>query len=266
MYPHLIEFGRFALPTYGVIAAVGLIFGLLLNVRLAVRDGINEDKAWNLGVVAILSAILGAKLLFVIVEWSYFSANPRALLSSAFIQSGGIYYGGLVGAIVASIAYMKWAKMPGLRTADAFAPGVAFGHGLGRLGCLAAGCCYGAQTSVPWAVIFTNPLAKSGAGTPLGVSLHPTQIYEFMAEMVITTVLLLMWRRRSFPGQIIGTYAFLYGVTRFFVEFLRGDPGRGSVFGGMFTLTQVISIGFVIVGGALWLSRGSRTAPQPASA
>src|SRR4051812_10375099 len=103
MHPHLLEFGRFALPTYGVIAAAGLILGLLLNVRLAVRDGINEDKAWNLGLVAILSAVVGSKLLFVIVEWDFYSKHPRALLDSSFLQSGGIYYGGLIAAIVASL-------------------------------------------------------------------------------------------------------------------------------------------------------------------
>ncbi len=266
MFPHLLEFGRFALPTYGVLAAAGLILGLLLNIRLAVRDGINEDKAWNLGVIAILSAILGSKLLLVIIEWDYYAANPRMLLDSSFIQSGGVYYGGLIGGILASIAYMKWAGMPALRTFDAFAPGIAFGHGLGRLGCLAAGCCYGAQTSVPWAVIFTNPLAAKGAGTPLGIPLHPSQVYEFMVEMVITSLLLLMWRHRSFAGQIIGTYAFLYGVARFFLEFLRGDPGRGSVMGGMFSLTQVISIVFVLIGGALWLRREARPLPPPSPA
>lgn len=266
MHPHLIEFGRFALPTYGVLAAVGLILGLLLNVNLAVRDGINEDKAWNLGVTAILSAILGAKILFVVIEWDYYAAHPRMLLDVSFIQSGGVYYGGLIGGMLASILYMKWAKMPMLRTTDAFAPGVAFGHGVGRLGCLAAGCCYGAPTNVPWAVTFTNPLANSGAGTPLGIPVHPSQVYEFMAEMVITSILLLLWRRRSFAGQIVGAYAFLFGVARFFLEYLRGDPGRGSVFGGMFSLTQVISIGFVLVGGVLWLRRTPRAPHTPVPA
>lgn len=266
MYPHLFEFGRFALPTYGVLAAAGLILGLLLNIRLAVRDGINEDKAWNLGVIAIISAILGSKLLLVIIEWEYFSAHPRALLDAGFIQSGGVYYGGFIGGMLVSIAYMKWAGMPMLRTTDAFAPGIAFGHGLGRLGCLAAGCCYGESTNLPWAVIFTNPLANKGAGTPLNLPLHPTQVYEFLAEMVITSILLLLWKRRSFAGQIVGTYAFLYGVARFFLEFLRGDPGRGSVMGGMFSLTQVISILFVIMGGVLWLRRASRPLSPPAPA
>ncbi|HUS19718.1 MAG TPA: prolipoprotein diacylglyceryl transferase [Terriglobales bacterium] len=266
MHPHLLEFGRFAIPTYGVIAAAGLILGLLLNVRLAVRDGIDEDKTWNLGVIAIFSAIAGSKILFIITEEQYSLSDWRSLFSMSFLQSGGVYYGGLIGALLGAIWYMRRAQMPGLRTADAFAPGIAFGHGLGRLGCLAAGCCYGAQTDLPWAVIFTNPLAARGAGTPLDIPLHPTQVYEFMAEMVITSILLLMWRHRRFPGQIFGTYCFLYGVARFFLEFLRGDPGRGSVFGGLLTLTQVISIVFVIVGGVLWLRRDSPTLPDPAPA
>ena len=266
MHPHLIEFGRFAIPTYGVIAATGLILGLLLNVRLAVRAGINEDKAWNLGVIAIFSAIAGSKLLFIITEDQYSFSNWRSLVSMSFLQSAGVYYGGLIGALVGSVWYMRRAHLPGLRTADAFAPGVSFGHGIGRLGCLAAGCCYGKVCSLPWAVTYTNPIAASTVGTPLGIPLHPSPVYEFMAEMVITSILLLLYRRRSFAGQIIGTYAFLYGVARFFLEFLRGDPGRGSVLGGMFTLTQVISIIFVVVGGALWLRRDSRPLPQPTPA
>ncbi len=264
MFPHLLEFGRFALPTYGVVAAAGLIIGLLLNVRLAARDGIDEDKAWNVGVIAILSAIAGAKLLMIFTDDQYSLSNWRALFSMSFLQSGGVYSGGLIAAVAASVWYLRRSQMPVLRSFDAFAPGIAFGHGLGRLGCLAAGCCYGAQTNMPWAVIFTNPLAAKGAGTPLGIPLHPSQVYEFMAEMVITSILLLLWRHRSFPGQIIGTYAFLYGVARFFLEFLRGDPGRGSVFGGLITLTQLISIIFVLVGGALWLRREPRPVPPPA--
>ena len=267
MHPHLIEFGRFAIPTYGVLAAVGLILGLLLNVRLAKRDGIDEDKAWNLGVIAIFSAIVGAKLLLIIADDQYSFTDWRSLFSMSFLQSGGVFYGGIIGALAGSIWYMKRAGMPMLRTCDAFAPGVAFGHGIGRLGCLAAGCCYGKQCDLPWAVIYTNPLAASGAGTPLGIPLHPSPVYEFMAEMVISSLLLLMWRKRSFAGQIFGTYLFLYGVARFFLEFLRGDPGRGSAFNGMFSLTQVISIIFVLVGGALWLRRSPTQAPAgPAAA
>jgi phosphatidylglycerol---prolipoprotein diacylglyceryl transferase len=266
MHPHLIEFGRYALPTYGVLAAVGLIVGLLMNVVLAKRDGIDEDKAWNLGIVVILAAIAGAKILLIFTDATYSLANWRNILSMSFLQSGGVYSGGLLGAVVAAVIYLRYAKMPALRTFDAFAPGIAFGHGIGRLGCLAAGCCYGAPTSVPWAVIFTNPLAYAGAGTPLGIPLHPTQVYEFMAEMVITTILLLLWRRRSFPGQVIGTYAFLYGVARFFIEYFRGDPGRGEVFGGMFTLTQVIAMAFVITGGILWMRRSPERTPAAQTA
>lgn len=265
MYPHLLEFGRFALPTYGVIAAAGLILGLLLNVKLATRDGIDEDKAWNVGVIAIFSAIAGAKLLMIITEEHFSFSNWRSLVSMSFLQSGGVYYGGLIGAVVGSLWYLRRAKMPILRSFDAFAPGIAFGHGLGRLGCLAAGCCYGKECTLPWAVKYTNPIANATVGTPLDTWLHPSPVYEFMAEMVITTVLLLLWRRRSFPGQIIGAYAFLYGVARFFLEFLRGDPGRGSVLGGMLSLTQAISIIFVIVGGVLWLRRAPRRTPPPVS-
>jgi phosphatidylglycerol---prolipoprotein diacylglyceryl transferase len=254
------------LPTYGVLAAIGLILGLTLNVRLAVRDGIDEEKSWNLGIIAIVAAVLGSKLLLVITNWSYYSANPRALLGIGFLQAGGVYYGGIIAAVLASVVYMKLSRMPMLRTCDAFAPGIAFGHGIGRLGCLAAGCCYGKPTDLPWGITFTDPLAYKLAGTPLHISLHPTQIYEFLVEMVLALFLLAMWKRRTFSGQIIGSYAFLYGVVRFFLEFLRNDPERGSLFGGAITITQLISVIFVIVGGVLWMKGPNSKIVGPAPA
>ncbi|HUQ49815.1 MAG TPA: prolipoprotein diacylglyceryl transferase family protein, partial [Terriglobales bacterium] len=202
MLPKLFDFGSFFLPTYGVIAAAGLILGLMLNIRLAVRDGLDEEKSWNLGIVAILSAILGSKILLIVIEWKHFSNNWRTLLDASFIQSAGVYYGGLIGALLASVIYMKLKGMPILRTCDAFAPGVAFGHGLGRLGCFAAGCCYGRPTDLPWGITFTNPWAQKSVGTPLNVSLHPAQLYEFLTEMLITFVLLALWKRKQFPGQV----------------------------------------------------------------
>jgi phosphatidylglycerol:prolipoprotein diacylglycerol transferase len=143
--------------------------------------------------------------------------------------------------------------LPKLKTTDSFAPGIAIGHSIGRLGCFAAGCCYGKPTNLPWGVTFTNPLAGLLVGTPLGVKLHPTQIYEFLAEGLIFILLLWMFRHRGFPGQISATYLFLYGVARYFLEFLRNDPDRGSMFGGVMTATQFIAMLLVIGGGLMWV-------------
>jgi phosphatidylglycerol:prolipoprotein diacylglycerol transferase len=235
-------------------AAIGLVTGLIINVNLARRDGINEDFAWNLGVISILAGVLGAKLLLVVNEPEYLSHQL------GLIQAGGIWSGGLIGAVGVGLLYVAYCRKPLLKTLDAFTPGIAFGHGIGRLGCFAAGCCYGKPTSVPWGVVFTNPLANSLVGTPINIRMHPTQIYEFLAEMLIFAVVMWMWKHKKFEGQVFGTYAFLYGIARFWLEFYRDDPERGSVFGGAMTVTQLISVLLVIIGGVMWTKRVSRKA------
>jgi phosphatidylglycerol:prolipoprotein diacylglycerol transferase len=150
---------------------------------------------------------------------------------------------------------MRKHHMPMLRTCDVFAPGVALGHVFGRWGCFFAGCCWGKETHAPWAVTFTNPVANQLVGTPLGISLHPTQLYEMIVELINFIILYWMVKHKKFEGQVIGAYMFLYGFARFFLEFLRGDPGRGELFGGLLTGTQAIAIILVIAGGVLWLRR-----------
>lgn len=255
MHPTLLKFGNFVLPTYGVMAAMGLIVGLTIIVHLCKRDGLDEERCWNIGVMAILGGVFGAKLLLVINEFTFYRAHPADIFSVAMLQAGGVFYGGLIGAFVAPGIYIWRHRMPFIRLLDHFAVGTSIGHAIGRLGCFAAGCCYGKPTEVPWSVVFTDPLANKIAGTPLNVNLHPTQLYEFAAEMVIFPLLLWMWKRRSFEGQVMGAYMFLYGVARFFFEYFRGDPERGSVFGGMMTGTQLIAVGMVVVGGILWMWR-----------
>jgi phosphatidylglycerol:prolipoprotein diacylglycerol transferase len=280
VFPYLLHSDHFNLPTYGVMAAIGLVLGLLICVRYARLDGIDEERAWNLGVLTILCGVLGAKVLLVLNDWSFYMRNPREIFSFTMLQAGGVWYGGFLGGVLAGIWYVRKHRLPVLRTWDAFTPGISLGHALGRLGCFAAGCCYGKPTDAPWGVVFTRPETYQLSRTPLGVRMHPTQIYEFLAEITIFAILVLMIRRyrahgrrpahmneggtalASFAGKITGTYAFLYGVARFFLEFLRDDPERGSVFGGAMSGTQLISIGLVILGGMLWLRR----TPRPATA
>ena len=259
MLPELFHFGRFALPSYGVIAAIGLLAALYVVRRLAGQHDVDPDKAWSLGIIAMLSALLGAKIFYVINDWSRYSADPRQIFSLETLQAGGVFYGGLLGALAACSAFLLYTRMPVLRTSDVFAPGIALGHAFGRLGCFAAGCCYGRPTDLPWGVKFTNPLAARFAGTPLDVHLHPTQIYEFGIELANFFLLLWLLRRKTFDGQVIGAYVFLYGFARYFIEFFRGDPGRATVLGGFMTATQLISLLLVMAGGALWIRRPPRS-------
>ena len=268
MYPQLFHIGHFYIPTYGFLVSLGVLIGLWVSVRNSERLGINGDKAWNLGILVVLCGILGAKVLYVINEWSYYSAHVGEIFSISTLQAGGVFSGGFIAALVAAAWYVRRHHMPPLGTCDAFAPGLALGHAIGRIGCFAAGCCYGKEAHHWWAVTFTNPLAAEITGTPLNKPLEPTQLFESAVEFANFIFLMWLLKRRKFDGQILGAFMFIYGVARFFLEFIRDDPGRGSVFGGAMSGTQLIAIGLVVAGGLLWWLRlgSKRVASQTATA
>lgn len=263
MFPQIFHYGRFFLPTYGLLVSIGVLVGLWISVRNSERIGIDGDKAWNLGILVVLCGIVGAKILYVINDWSRYAANPKEIFSLDTLQAGGVFSGGLLAAFAAAAWYVWKNHMPALGTCDAFSPGLALGHAIGRMGCFAAGCCYGKPTNHFWGVTFTNPLAHEITNTPLNVRIEPTQLFESAVELANFFILMWLLKRRKFDGQIIGAYVFLYGFARFFLEFLRGDEGRGSVFGGAMSGTQLIAIGLVLAGGLIWWLRpGAKRAPS----
>ncbi len=258
MYPQLVHLGRFFLPTYGLLVSLGVLLGLWISVRNSERLGIDGEKAWNLGILVVLCGIVGSKVLYVINE----GMSPREIFSVSTLQAGGVFSGGLLAAMVAAAWYVRKHHMPALGTCDAFAPGLALGHAIGRIGCFAAGCCYGKPTHHFWGVTFTNPLANAITGTPLNIPLEPTQLFESAVELANFFLLMWLLKRRKFDGQVFGAFMFIYGTARFFLEYLRDDPGRGSVFGGAMSGTQLIAIGLVIGGGLIWWLRpGSKAVP-----
>ena len=262
MFPRLFHIGTYWQPTYGVMAALGLLAAFFIIDRLARQQHLDPEKMWNLAGLAILSGLAGAKLLLVVNEWGYYGHHLSEIFNSdTLLRSGGVFSGGLVLAVAVSWLYMHFTKIPFLRGADVIAPAIALGHAFGRLGCFSAGCCYGRPTTMPWGVVFTDPVAHDQVGTPLGVRLHPTELYEFAAEAINFAVLYWLIRRKKFEGQIIGLYLFLYGIERFVIEFFRGDTGRGEVFGGALSATQLISIFMVLGGAGLWLWRRPLTEP-----
>src|SRR6266851_8651696 len=213
MYPRLFELGPITVYTYGVLLAAAYLFGLqLARVRARAR-GLDANRILDLGIYIIISALIGAKLLLLITDFRTFSANPRELLTLA--RSGGVFYGGLILAVVVALVYIRRIGLPLWTTCDVFAPGIALGHVIGRFGCLFAGCCYGKEAHVPWAITFTDPFAAANVGTPLGVRLHPTQLYEAGAELLILIVLLVSERKgRLFAGRTFWLYMLLYAVSR----------------------------------------------------
>src|SRR6478735_6528164 len=199
MHPILFEVGGFPVYTYGLLLAAAYLLGLQFALVRARKRGLDPNRVMDLGIWIIISALAGAKLLLLIVEFDTFGRNPRELLT--LVRSGGVFYGGLIAAVIVALWYMRRHRLPLWTTTDVFAPGIALGHSVGRLGCLMAGCCFGRPSSLPWAITFRDPAAAANVGTPLGIPLHPTQLYEAGAELLILGFLLLWERRgRGFPG------------------------------------------------------------------
>lgn len=253
MFPELFSIGPVTVYTYGVLLALSYLLGLQLARYRGRRWGLDANRVLDLGIYIIIAALVGAKLLLLIVDFDAFRRSPGDLLTLA--RSGGVFYGGLILAVVVAFWYIWRHNLPFWTTCDVFAPGIALGHVTGRLGCLAAGCCYGKPTDVPWAIVFSNPAAAANVGTPLGIPLHPTQLYESGAELLILLLLLATERRgRPFAGRTFWLYMLLYAISRYVIEMYRGDP-RGMV--GIFTTSQFISLVLVPLSVAMlvWLSR-----------
>src|ERR671919_1520681 len=237
MHPILFEIGGFPVYTYGVLLAAAYLLGLQFALRRARARGLDANRVMDLGIWIIISALVGAKLLLLIVEWDTFTSDWRELFT--LMRSGGVFYGGLIAAVAVALWYLRRHRMPMWTVTDVFAPGIALGHVIGRLGCLFAGCCYGRPTDVPWAITFHSEFAARNVGTPLGIPLHPTQLYEAGAELLILVLLLATEKRgRYFAGRTFWSYMFLYAVSRYVIEMYRGDP-RGEIFG--MSTSQLIS-------------------------
>lgn len=264
MFPELFDLGPITVYTYGVVLAAAYLLGLWLAMTRARTRGLDPNRALDLGIAIIVSALVGAKLLLVVVDFDQFRRDPGELLT--LLRAGGVFYGGLIAAVAVAFWYMRRHKMPLWTTCDIFAPGIALGHAVGRLGCLAAGCCFGRPTDLPWGITFTNPAAASNVGTPLGVPLHPTQLYESGAEALILLFLIATERRgRYFAGRTFWSYMLLYGISRFVIEFFRGDD-RGVVFGAVST-SQFISLLLIPISLVmlLYLSRQGDRSTAPAA-
>ena len=262
MYPELFSLGPVTVYTYGVLLAASYLLGLRLAMWRAKRWGLDANRVLDLGIYIIIAALVGAKLLLLIVDYDQFTSTGE-LLSLA--RSGGVFYGGLILAVLVAFWYIARHNLPFWRTCDVFAPAIALGHVTGRLGCLAAGCCYGRPTDAWWGITFTNPLAASNVGTPLGIPLHPTQLYEAGAELLILIALLATERRgRYFSGRTFWAYMFLYAISRYIIEIYRGDP-RGEVLG--FSTSQFISLVLapLSLGMLIYLSRTTPVTPETAA-
>ena len=259
MHPILFEVGGFPVYTYGLLLAGAYLLGLQFALVRARARGLDPNRIMDLGIWIIISALAGAKLLLLIVDRGKFPMTTTGMMD--LVRSAGVFYGGLIAAVVVALGYLWRHRMPIWTVTDVFAPGIALGHVIGRFGCLFAGCCFGRPTTVPWAITFHNEFAAQNVGTTLDVPLHPTQLYEAGAELLILGFLLMFERKgRPFPGRTFWAYMLLYAVSRFIIEFYRGDT-RGAV--GMFSTSQFVSIIIVPLAIVMLIVLGRRVGPAP---
>lgn len=257
MYPQLFRLGPLSLYSYGLLVALAFLTALLVASRLGRRAGLDPDRVTNLGLSVAVAAIVGAKVLLILSDLSYYREHPREVFSLATLQAGGVFFGGLVAALAIAVWYMRRAGLPALVTADAFAPAIAVGHAIGRVGCFLAGCCWGRPTGMPWAVTFTSKLAHELVGVPLNIPLHPAQLYESAAELAIFAVLWRQFHRPHREGAILGLYLVLYPLFRFAIEFVR-DPADLAYPFGPLSLTQWTALALAACGVALLVRPAAR--------
>lgn len=241
MYPNLFHIGPFTLHSYGLMLAIAFFAAIQIVLHYGKQELMKPGPTLDLVFYIFISALVGAKLLILIVDFHYYSADWHRLLG--LYQVGGVFYGGLILAVIVSAWYMRKHQMNFWKTADVFCMGIVTGQMIGRLGCFFAGCCWGkaAPPGFPLAVTFTNPFAADQVGTPLGIPLYPVQLIEAAALLVILLILIYSYRYRKFIGQQLCLYLLLYSIARFSLEFLRGDP-RGSAFNGLLSTSQFISV------------------------
>ncbi|HZI93259.1 MAG TPA: prolipoprotein diacylglyceryl transferase [Patescibacteria group bacterium] len=263
MMPVLFEFNLFgwdiALPTYGFLLAVAFLLALAVALRQARRAGVDPNVVTDLWIISLISGVVGAKLLLYLLDINYYVSHPRAILTT--LRSAGVFYGGLIVAIVVCLIVVKRRGLDAWLIGDVLAPAIILGQGVGRWGCFAAGCCYGKPASVAWAVTFTDPRASEVTGVPLNVPLHPSQLYLSLADFVLFFILLAVAARKKFQGQVALLYMILYAVLRGTLETFRGDP-RGEFFG--LSTSQWLSIALGIVGVVLYIWKSKRGAPTGA--
>ncbi len=260
MHPILISIGGFKVASYGVLVASGYMLGILwLKSQIRWMPDMNEDRFWTLVYAVFFGAIAGGKILYVLVSWDQFASDPWTIVTD--FRYGFVFFGGLIGALLMGL-WAKWKlRIRFLETSDFFGIALPLGHAVGRLGCLMAGCCYGRPTDVPWAVRLGGP----GSSTPpemWGVPVHPTQLYESVADLAIALFLMRFAlprakKKQLVPGTVFFAYVLLYSIERFFNEFYRGDD-RGWSYHGLWVSEWVALAAIAIAGGAL-LVRGIRS-------
>jgi phosphatidylglycerol:prolipoprotein diacylglycerol transferase len=234
MFPDLFSIGPLTIHSYGLFVAIGFTVGILVTVRIGKAEGIKSQVVMDMGLVVILWAIIGSRLAYVLMNFSFYRTNPLNVFK---VWEGGLVFsGGLIAVAVAMSWYLKRHHLSFWTMGDLWAPGIAIGQSIGRLGCFMAGCCYGKPTNLKWGVVFTHPSSLA----PPNMSLHPTQLYASLSGLTIFVVLMVLHAKKHFEGQVFIWFLILHSTARLLIERFRGD-NLGSVLGTEMSITQLIS-------------------------
>ena len=265
MHPVLFHIGPIIIPSYGAVAALGVLLALWLALRTSRIVGLNPNQLWNLSILALFTAIAGSRLLLVLLNWTIVRSHPAWLLGLAMIHHPLLAAVGIVFALIVAIPYANIHKLPLANTADALAAPLALALACEQLGALLAGSGYGTETTVPWAIVYTHPLALRWSGAPLFDPVHPVQAYAALAFLVISITLVLLLPHRRQQGDIAGLWLVLVGSAIYFTEFWRDPEGRGSMLHGALDAPQLVAILFVLAGAFLLRERRSARTLSAAS-
>lgn len=248
MHPILFEWGHYKIHFYGVLIVVGFLFSMPFVVKKGVQLGLERRLLVNVCYLSLISGFIGARLVYILVNWSEFSADPVGIFD---IRRGGlVFYGGLMGGMLGFYVFSLVHKLPILTLFDVAAAPLAINQMFGRLGCFMAGCCWGKECALdfPLRVQFSHPLAPA----PHEVWLHPVQLYEAAFLIFLGFSLMLIYKKRQFEGQVVASYLILYAIGRFVIEFFRGDDLRGFIFQTHLSTSQGISIILFSLGLWIW--------------
>ena len=245
MHPILIDLFGITIHTYGAMIAIGFLIAVALLRKLSQKDGLPVERMADLAFWALLVGFIGARALFIITRWDSFVADPIAIFK---VWEGGlVFYGGPIAVMPFAVWYVRKHRLPFWKSADVMSPALTIAHAFGRLGCFAAGCCYGRPTDGPFGVKFDSPLVDQALR---GIPVHPTQLYEAGALFVLLVGLLWVHKTRKFDGQVFLTYLFTYPIIRGIIETYRGDTIRGFVIDGWLSTSQFISV-LVMIGACI---------------
>jgi phosphatidylglycerol:prolipoprotein diacylglycerol transferase len=247
MHPVLISLGPLTIYTYGFLISVGFLFAVAVAKRLAIRSKLNVDRVIDLCFWSLFVGFIGARILFVITQFSRFLNDPLDIFK---VWEGGlVFFGGPIAVIPFIVWYVKKYRLPIWKTLDVMTPTLVIAHVFGRFGCLAAGCCYGKPTGTSFGIRFYSDLVEKSYR---GILLHPTQLYEARALFILFLGLLQVFKRKSFDGQVALTYLMTYPIIRSIIEVFRGDLVRGFVIDEVLSTSQFISI-LVFIAGVITL-------------